>query len=181
MEIKGECGFTLLELLMVICIAGILSGFAYLGQDLIYRAQIASITRQLHADIQSARINAITMGKGYGIRFESPTTYVLFQFNDCNNNFTYDDDSCNGNAREETNPIRITIPSSVLLSKPNSSNDFYNDLLIFDTFGHPRRKNWGMAMMTIIVRHKKDVGIIRCISISMSRIRESIWNGSACI
>jgi hypothetical protein len=126
-------------------------------------------------------MNAITAGKGYGIRFESPTTYVLFQFKDCNRNFSYDAASCNGNRREESNPIRKTISSSVLLSKPNSSNDFYNDLLIFDTFGHPRQKNWGMAMMTILVRHKQDFGITRLISISMSRIRESIWNGSSCI
>jgi prepilin-type N-terminal cleavage/methylation domain-containing protein len=181
MKESGKGGFTLLELLMVICIAGILSGFAYLSQDLIRREQITSITRQLHADIQSARMNAITSGKGYGIRFESPTTYVLFQFNDCNNNFSYDANSCNGNSREESKPIRTTISSSVLLSKSNHLNDLDNDLVIFDTFGHPRQKNWGMAMMTILVRHKQDVGIIRCISISMSRIRESIWNGSSCI
>jgi prepilin-type N-terminal cleavage/methylation domain-containing protein len=50
MEIRGKGGFTLLELLIVICIIGILSGLAYLGQDIFRRAQITSITRQLHAD-----------------------------------------------------------------------------------------------------------------------------------
>jgi prepilin-type N-terminal cleavage/methylation domain-containing protein len=79
MKNRGTGGFTLLELMMVICIAGILSGFAYLGKDLIRKEQVSNITRQLHADMQLARMNAITQGgKEYGIRFESPTTYVLF-------------------------------------------------------------------------------------------------------
>jgi prepilin-type N-terminal cleavage/methylation domain-containing protein len=175
-------GFTFLELMVVICIAGILSAFAYSGKDLIRREQVSSATRELLADIQIARMNAITQaGKGYGIRFESATTYVLFQFNDCNNDYNYDANACDGGSREEANPIRKTISSSVVLSKSNTVKYLDNNLVIFDTFGRPRQENWGMGMMTILIRHRQDAGIIRCISISMNRIRESIWNGSSCI
>lgn len=184
MEKRSTDGFTILELMVVVCIAGILSGFAYLGKDLIRREQVSSITHELLADIQLARMNAITQaGKGYGIRFESPTTYVLFQFNDCNNDFSYDDDSCYGSSREEAHPVRKTLPFPIVLNKTNASNNFDNDVLIFDSFGRPRQKNWGMGMMTILVRHKQDDNgeFVKCVSISINRVRESRWNGYSCI
>ncbi len=175
-------GFTILELMAVIGIVSVLAGVACIGHDIIYKDQIASITRELHADIQSARMNSVTQsGKGFGIRFESPTSYVLFQFNDCNNDFNYDTDSCVNGSREEAKPIRKTVPSSVVLSKSGQTNDLDNNVVIFDKFGQPRQKNWGMGMMTILVRNQQYPGMIRCISISMNRVRESIWNGSTCI
>jgi hypothetical protein len=55
-----------------------------------------------------------------------------------------------------------------------------NDVRIFDTFGSPRQANWGMGVLTILVKNEPDSGLTKCISISMNRVRESVWNGSEC-
>lgn len=182
MKNKGMKGFTFLELMIVICIAGILSGFAYLGHDLIQHEKVSSLSRELLADIQTARMNAITReGKGFGIRFESPTTYVLFQFNDCNNDYNYDSNTCEGGSAEESNVVRKTIASPVVLQKSTQANDVENEIIIFDKFGHPRQKNWGLGMMTILVKLESDPSFVKCVTISMNRVREALWNGFACI
>jgi hypothetical protein len=54
-------------------------------------------------------------------------------------------------------------------------------MVIFDTFGHSGRKKPGHGgAMTILVRHRPDVGTNRGISINLNRVRESIWNRSIC-
>lgn len=182
MRNKGISGLTLLELMIVMCIAFLLSGFAYLGTVLVRREQVSSITRELLADIHRARKNAITQeGKGFGIRFESSNSYVIFQFNDCNDDYKYDANSCGGGTREETKSVRRTITSSVVLSKTNMSQYFNNDIVIFDKLAFPRKADWGLGLMTILVRNNNDAGIIKCITISTNRVRESIWTGSSCI
>lgn len=182
MKNRGMKGVSMLELMIVICIAGGLSGFAYFGNDMIQREKVSSISRELLADIQTTRMNAITReGKGFGIRFESSSTYVLFKFNDCNNDYNYDSNTCEGGSAEESNVIRKTIASPVMLNKSMQSREIDDDIIIFDKLGHPRQKNWGMGMMTILVKHGSDPRFVKCISISMNRVREALWNGSACI
>ncbi len=177
----GSRGFTLLEMIVVISIVGTLSGMAYLGKDFINRERVSSITRELIADIQRARMDAITQrGLGVGIRFESSSSYVIFGFNDCNNDYDYDADTCSG-SREETEIMRKEIPPSVVLRKTNPFNSLDNEVVIFDKFGHPRRGNWGMGFMTILVRSESDEQYAKCVSISMNRILYKTWNGSACI
>jgi prepilin-type N-terminal cleavage/methylation domain-containing protein len=181
MDTRGMRGVTVIELMVVICIAGILSGFAYIGTEMIHKEQVSSAARELLADIQRARMNAMTQGgKGYGIRFESSSSYVLFEFDDCNSDYSYDPSSCGG-SREETNVIRRQLTSTVVLNKTKPLNLFNNYVLIFDQLGYPRQANWGMGIMTIVVRNESDNSIIKCITISMNRIRESSWNGAACI
>ena len=182
MKIKKENGISLVELMVVISIVAILVGFTSVGRDVIRRGQVMSATRELLVDIQRARMNAITQdGKGFGIRFESPTTYVLFKFNDCNNDNSYDVDTCEGRTREENVVIRKTVKSDVIFSKTNIANTINNEILIFDRFGRPRQANWGMGMMTILVRHDQQPGFVKCVTISLNRVREAYWNGSACI
>ncbi len=177
----GSKGFTLLELVVVVSIVGTLAGMAYLGKDFVTRERVASVTRELISDIQGARMDAISREwPGVGIRFESSTSYVVFGFNDCNNDYDYDADTCNG-SREEPEIVRKTIPSSIVLRKTNPFNNLDNEIVIFDRFGHPRRENWGMGLMTILVRSESDAQSAKCISISMNRIQDKTWNGMACI
>jgi prepilin-type N-terminal cleavage/methylation domain-containing protein len=181
MKCHGSKGFTLLEVLIVICIAGILSGFTYLGKDILNRGKVMSVTNELLADIQSARMSAMTGdAPGVGIRFESATSYVIFEFTDCNNDFNYDLDTCSG-FREEGGAIKKEIPSPVVLLKNSHFDHPDNDIVIFDKFGHPRQKNWGMGLMTILIQDGTGSGVTRCISISMNRVKAKKWNGIACI
>ncbi len=180
MKIGNRKGITLLELLMVIAIASVLSGFAFLGADMVQRERVDAATRELYADIQRVRLNSMTLeGKGYGIRFENAHSYVIFKFDDCNGDYTYDANTCANGTREEKEVLRRTLPPGVVLKKTNGSS-VANDVRIFDSIGAAHQANWGMGMMTILVMTKPDSGLARCISISMNRIRESTWDGSAC-
>lgn len=178
----GIRGITLLELVVVIGIMAILAGLATFSTDMIRRERVASATRELYADLQKARLDAMTRdGKGFGIRLESPNSYVMFKFEDCDEDYTYDKDTCTGAAREETRIIKRKLPSGIALSKTNPYTSVNNDVRIFDRFGSPRRENWSMGLITILVRHVPDAGLIKCVSVSMGRVREAVWNGSKCI
>ena len=119
-------------------------------------------------------------GKGYGIRLESANSYVIFKFDDCNEDYTYDPASCSGGSREETEIVRRTIHSSVVLHKTNTDKTVNNDVRIFDSFGSPRHPTWGLGGITIVLTNTADTGFVKCISISTNRIREGIWKRSQC-
>lgn len=175
-------GMTLLELLFVAAIVAVLLGFTFQGIDLVRRERVASAARELHADIKKARVDAMTRnGKGFGIRLASRNSYVLFMFDDCNNDGNYDTSTCTGGTREETDIIRRELPSSVALYKTNPSTDVSNDVRIFDRFGSPRHATGGLGGITILVGDKHNIGPFWCISLSTNRIREGIWKGSKCI
>jgi prepilin-type N-terminal cleavage/methylation domain-containing protein len=178
----GMRGVTLPELLVVIVIMAIITGFASLSSDMIRRERVASATRELYADLQKARVDSMTQeGMGFGIRLESANSYVIFKFNDCNEDYTYDPSTCTGGAREETEIVKRNLHSSVVLHKTNPFTAVDNDVRIFDRFGSPRRESWGMGNITILLKNIPDTGLIKCVSISLNRIREAVWNGSECI
>lgn len=182
MKKDGMRGVTLLELLFVIGIMAVVLGFTSQGADLVRRERVASATRELYSDIQKARLDTMTKSsEGIGIRFESRTSYVLFKFNDCNNDSSYDTDTCTNGTREETDIIKRELHSSLALHKTNPSTDVNNDVRIFDRFGVPRRSGGGLGPITIYVKNEQGPGLIKCVSISTNRIREGTWNGSECI
>ena len=128
MRLEGMRGITLVELIVVIAIMAVLMGFASAGVNMIRGARVTGVTQQLLADIQTARIQAMTHDtRGFGIRFPSATSYVVFKFDDCNDDISYDLDTCNGLPRgnrrdgnkssvsvvlKKTNPPRISITIS---------------------------------------------------------------------
>ncbi|MCK9418489.1 MAG: prepilin-type N-terminal cleavage/methylation domain-containing protein [Nitrospirae bacterium] len=178
---EGMRGMTLIELMLVIAIMAICAGFTSHGMELIRRERVASAARDLYADIQKARVDAMTRDdRGFGIRLVSQNSYVMFKFDDCNTDSNYDSDTCLGGTREETDIVQRELHPSVVLHKTNPSTEVSNDVRIFDRFGSPRRSTGGMGGITILVGNNQDAGPIRCISISTNRIREGIWNGSQC-
>ncbi len=182
MKTDGMQGVTLLELLFVLGIMSVLLGFTSQGIDIVRRERVVSATNELYADIQSARVDAMTRdGKGFGIRLESPNSYVIFKFNDCNNDSNYDADTCAGGTREEMDVVKRELHSSVMLCKTNPSTSVNNDVRIFDRFGIPRRSGGGLGPITIYLKNDQSIGPTRCITISTNRIREGTWNGSECI
>lgn len=182
MKTIGTRGITLLELLVIIVIMAIMAGFASMSTDLIRRERVSSATRELYADLQKARLDSMTQGgKGFGIRQESENSYVIFKFEDCNEDYSYDANTCSGGTREETEIMKKSLGSSVVLHKTNPGNDVNNDVRIFDRFGSPRWPSWGLGGITIVVGSVPDAGLTKCVTISTNRIREAVWNGSECI
>ncbi len=189
---KKMRGFTLMELMVVIAIIAILAVIASLSVDLIRKEQVSSKTKKLLADIQQARVDAMTVGsttaiqqmRGAGIRLVSPTSFVVFKFNDCNQDYTYEIDGCAGPAREEAEAQAATMPSSIEIKRLNAGS-LVNpadvtaaDILIFDRLGMPRTYEWSMVSeFTIVVRHQ-SAGHAKCIMIDSNSIREGSWNGS---
>jgi prepilin-type N-terminal cleavage/methylation domain-containing protein len=190
---KKMRGFTLIELMVVIAIIAILAVIASLSVDLIRKEQVSSRTKRLLADIQQARVDAMTVGptttiqqmRGAGIRLVSPTSFVVFKFNDCDKDYTYDVDGCPGpEPREEAEAQAATMPSPIEVKRLNAgslenpANVTAADILIFDRLGMPRTYEWSMVSdFTIVVRHQ-SAGHAKCIIIDTNSIREGSWNGS---
>jgi len=182
MKTNGMRGVTLIELMLVIAIMAICAGFTSQGMELVRKERVASAARMLYADIQKARVDALTKdGNGFGIRLVSQHSYVMFKFDDCNNDSNYDSNTCANGTREETDIMQRELHPSVVLHKTNISTDVNNDVRIFDRNGIPRRSTGGMGGITILVGDNQDAGPIRCISISTTRIRQGFWKGSECI
>jgi prepilin-type N-terminal cleavage/methylation domain-containing protein len=174
MMLKEAKGITLVELMVVVAIIAILAGITSLGGDLIRRERVASATRELMADLLRTRLNAMTLNsKGYGVRFESGTRYTMFEFDDCNDDHAYDISACGG-AREESSLLDRPVPSGVVLAS-TSGRPFDNEVLLFDRFGRPRAKEWGFKVMTIVISAGDRALTARCVSVSVNRIRDGIW------
>jgi type II secretory pathway pseudopilin PulG len=85
----------MVELMIVLSILAILVAIAGLGSDAVERQRVAGATRELLADLQRVRQDAITRSsgatsRGAGIRFASATSYVTFEFDDVDNDYQYD-------------------------------------------------------------------------------------------
>ncbi|HUJ19487.1 MAG TPA: prepilin-type N-terminal cleavage/methylation domain-containing protein [Nitrospirota bacterium] len=181
MKIRKENGISLVELMVVISIVAILVGFTSVGRDVIRRGQVMGAAKQLLADLQHARMDAMTQdSRGFGIRFASSKSYAVFQFNDCNNDFNYDAGTCPGGTREEANPVLRTLPGTVILNKSDLKTDISNEVRIFDRFGRSRQETGGVGGITVIVSDSATPGMVHCIKISASRVIEGRWNGGEC-
>lgn len=190
-SINNESGITLIELIMVVSIIAIMAGFAALGMDIVHRERVSSATKEMYADLQRSRMDGMVTGatgslpyiRGAGIRFESPTRYVTFKFNDCNQNYTYEIDGCAG-AREESEIRTITMPSSIEIKRldagslVNPANVTADDIPIFDKFGMPRTFEWSVISSYIIVVKHQSAGYAKCIVIDTNSMREGSWDGS---
>lgn len=178
--ITGEQGFTLLELLIVLLIMGVLSSLAYFNMDFYRNARVDSRTKELFADLQRSRGDAIASGatttsRGRGFRLGSSNSYTLFVFSDNNDNYQYDGTS------EETSVTTKNLPSGQLIIKVNSPTPaFYTNTIIFDRFGFVRHYDpQQVADFTLSISDTNlKVPYTRCIRVTQNKVREGFWNAA---
>ncbi len=189
MSLSKEEGITLIELVIVLTIIAIVTAIAAsVGPQFIRNENIARVSRELLGDLQRARQDAMTKSeaansRGFGIRFESPKRYVIFEFSDTvAPAFQYDGgaEEANTTTRDLTSSIEINRCTGGNLVDPTGGND---DVLIYDKLGVPRTITWSsVSNMIIVVKHETALSTEvreKCVSISAARIREGIWNASA--
>lgn len=179
MTLNDKKGVTLIEVVIVLAIIAILASLAAVGPGFIRNENISRVSRELLGDLQRARQDAMTRSTGanslgFGIRLANPTSYTIFEFSD-NGNFQYD------GAGEEANTTIRNLTSSIVIQINNSPE--YN-VLIYDKLGIPARfKITGeraLGNMTLVVRHQSESARDKCVTVSISRIREGLWDGTNC-
>lgn len=181
---KNEKGFSLIELLVVVVLIAIVATIAFMSGDVIKRHRLTAASRQLYGDLQKVRVDAMTRSpsgtssRGFGIKFNSTTTYTAFEFNDTNGDFQYAGTGEEANTRQTTMPDSITIQrkSGGSLVDPSGSND---DIVIFDKKGLAKNNNWSPIGGTYVLQYT-NLSEKRCIMWDDVRIREGVWDGSAC-
>jgi len=194
LKIKNERGFTITELLVIVGIIAILAAMVALSTDNIRKARVSSVTKELLADLQQARVDAKTKGssaavaqmRGAGVRFVDTSSYVAFKFNDCDNDFEYEIDTCAGSKPEEGDVQTKTVPSSIEIMRSRDgdgvlvvpANVLADDVLIFDRFGLPRKFDWTLGPDYILVIGHQRVKFWKCIIIATNTLREGIWDDS---
>lgn len=179
-------GFTLIETMITIAIISILVMMATSGADYIQAQKLTSTTREFLADLQQMRQNALTKrstavnSRGFGVRFNSNTTYTLFEFNDANGNFAYDAGEESGATQKNLQSLPGSMASSVTVTI-GAAGDPTGAVLLYDKHGMPRTTAWGIAGSTTYVL-KLASGSIQssCVLLNQVRVREGRWNGVNC-
>jgi prepilin-type N-terminal cleavage/methylation domain-containing protein len=74
-------GFTLIEIVIVLMLAGVLSAFALISLDPSRGVKLEAAARKVKADLMYTRSMALSMAKWYGISFEADpaNTYSVYQ------------------------------------------------------------------------------------------------------
>ncbi len=183
---RSESGITLVELLIVVSILAILLAITGLGSDAVERQRVAGATRELLADLQRVRQDAITRSsaatsRGAGIRFASATSYVTFEFDDVDSDYQYDPPPA---AEELAGSVR-TKSLSGSLSLTLGGADPTGTVIIFDKQGMPRGTDWTFATgggdLRFTVQSSRLPALAKCIVLSQARIREGVLNGANCV
>lgn len=187
-SVRNTHGFSLIELFVVLVLMGVTTAIAALGYDYVQGHRLKAASQRLFGDLQRLRQEAMTQrtlppaanSLGFGIRF-SPGTglnnadqYILFEFNDLDDNFTYD------GVNEELLPVTtMDLPASVTAKDTAGTLLDSGDVWIYDPLGIVRTSNWSSVAGNTIVISRYGIPQQRCIAIDAVRIREGVWDDPA--
>jgi len=204
-RVSQKNGFSIIELLVTIIIVGILFSLVSLSMNYVKQARMANRVKEIFADIQKARSDAMTSGpststvpptpykRGNGIRFASSTSYVIFTFNDSKpdlssgvtdtGDYQYTDQTeevatfTQNLTSGNLSIMRGAIPGAAQDTTLQSAN---GQIVIFDRMGYPRQWDWQIVSaanpLVIVVKDPTLAGYYRCISIGTTAVREGFWN-----
>lgn len=198
---------SLIEVMVVVSILAVMVTLAIQGTGLIRDQKLAAASRELMADFQRVRQEAMTQGaprilpvagalpdltlnRGFGIRFASNASYVPFEFIEASpGNFQYDgvaEEFEETGKRDASNtriaPVAKTLPTSVTVTNGAVTNPT-GDILLYDRRGILRNTDLTIRTGNIVYVLKISNGSSRprCISIDPVRIREGVWDGVNCL
>lgn len=186
-RLSNQRGVTLVELLIVVAIVAVMFSIASVGFDGWKKRRLMTATTDLLADLQFVRMSALTESsddpdaRGFGLRFLGNNQYKIFEFiDDETTDFTYEGETEESDRYEKNLSGGITVESGTAtpLIKLNGGVD--EAVLLYDKKGMRRSFNWSsVAGRTYVLRHP-GVNKARCVTVAQVRIREGVWNGSAC-
>lgn len=129
MPSQNSQGFSLLELLLVVALLGILTGIASLQlAPLLQRVAINSGVRQVVADLQLVRMQAIAHNRRLRVTFQPGSDIYLVEKRE---NGRWQDYRLHSHDRTDDESGSISLPTSVVVSAANSRGD-----VIFVPRGH---------------------------------------------
>ncbi len=178
-------GFTLVELIVTVAVAGTLAVTAYLGNDFLVKHRIRSASRDFYATLQTLRQDAMSKSTantsiGHGLRFNSPTSYTIFEFLDADNDYEYDaGEEAGAGSRKFPDGMVVRIKDGTDLKDPTHADVAAFNPLIFDRRGLTRGATWSSAAGRTYVFEHPIVAQSTCVTISLVRIREGLWDQGA--
>lgn len=192
-KISGDCrlneqnGVTLLELLVVLAIVAVMVSIGSVGLDGWKKRRLMTATSDLLADLQFVRMSALTESsddpdaRGFGLRFLANNQYKVFEFIDSGTtDFTYQGDAEESDRYEKNLSGGITVESGTATPLIDLNSGVDEAVLLYDKKGMRRSYNWSsVAGRTYVLRHP-GVDTVRCVTVAQVRIREGVWDGSAC-
>lgn len=176
--VRHQGGFSLMEVLIVIAIVGFLGSMVSLGGDFVVKQQIRNTSREFLAELQKVRQDALTKRSGatdlgFGLRFASNAGYILFEFEDIDGEFDYDD------AGEESGGVSTGLPFNMSVTI-GADGDPAGSVLIYDHRGVPRNPDWSVMSGRTFVFHHPNLNTPRCVEVATAWIKEGTWDGAKC-
>ena len=167
-EIQQNRGFSLIELMVVVAIMIILLaiGIPQLSKY-IKKYNVEKEITTLYSDLMNQRFKSMNSGIPHGVMFDSSKQYTLFTFDDKDYDLTFDNTS-------EEKDASIKIVNYDLQAGSNSVNGM---VILFDKTGMAKTSSWGLGNFTIDINYPARYN---CITISSSRIKMGVWDGSDC-
>ncbi len=167
----GENGFSLVELMIVVCIAAILFAIAGIQYSTwMKRYNVERETRELHADLMNARVRAIGRNRLHFVAF-SADKYTIYEdtYDDALSAYTHDGDGT----------LQTTTPGDTVILQKQTDNAVFPSLGLGKTTFY--FDNNGLASLKGHIRLGLDVKAdYDCIVLSATRINVGQWNGSSC-